>query len=192
MSLFKLAPSMAFLVYKFPDPDTGRMHIGKSIQDLAATIRVYRAQNELPEIEYLEAVIEHYLCKCREHIGACEAGKPLKRGIVPFIKGGLLLLKNLAYNQFVTQEEADKRGNICMECPLNQFPDKTDFVKWSDDLALMTIGNRKSSNHDKLGTCIGCGCPLRCKVWFGGKIKLTKKEEDKIKPINPRCWQLNG
>jgi hypothetical protein len=190
MTLLKLAPSMAFKIFKFPDPDTNKMFEAASFDELIRSIRMYRAQNDLEEIEYLEAIVHHHLCKLPEHIGACERGKRLKRGLIPFIKGSVLLLKSLMYNQFVTQEVADERASTCASCPLNVFPDKGPFVAWSDELAVMTVGERKAKEHNNLGTCEGCGCPLRCKVWYGGNIILTKKERSTIEAGQPKCWQL--
>lgn len=190
MTLLRLAPFHSFRTFKFPDPDTKFMHHAQSFEMLIHNIKFYRRQNELEELEYLESVVEHYLCQQKENIGACERRPQLKRGIIPFLKGGVLLLKNLLYNQFVSQEVADARSELCKTCPLNVFPDKGAFVRWSDELAVQTVGERKSKNHDALGTCEGCGCPLRCKVWYGGTIKLKPEEKEKILPVTPNCWQL--
>jgi hypothetical protein len=94
------------------------------------------------------------------------------------------------FKSFAPQVLADKRSEICASCPLNVFPDKGPFIKWSDELALHSIGNRRSKEHDKLGNCDGCSCPLRPKVFFDGTPKLTPEEEKKISEANSNCWQL--
>jgi len=190
MTLLKHAPFQAFKSYRFPDPDTKFLHTGASFDSLISNIRFYRAQNELEEIEFLEAVVENYLCHLPIHIGCCEQRPKLKRGVIPFLRGGIMLLKNLLYNKYVDQETADRRAETCSKCILNTFPDKGPFIEWSDRLALHTIGARKSKHHDELGTCTGCGCPLRCKVWYGGTIKLSTQERETMSNANSSCWQL--
>jgi hypothetical protein len=163
------------------------MHTGKDLNDLCRRIRLYRAQNELEPLEYLEAIVEHYLCLRSENKGGCERrGSPLKRGLIPTLKGGVLILKNLMYNSFASQEVADARSAICKECPHNVFPDKGPFIAWSDNIAEHTVGDRKSAHHDDLGNCGICSCPLRPKVFFTGKPQLTNEQLNEM-PAN--CWQ---
>lgn len=177
---------------KFKDPDTGREFTGKSIAEILPQIRGYRNQNELEELEYLPQVIENYLCSLPQHRGMCEPVKNPKRSVIQYLQGGVALLKNIAYATFATQEEADKRSEICASCPKNQFPSKTShFVNWANDLAQRSVGDRRSARHDDLGVCEICSCPLRSKVWYDGKIKLTKEQLEEMKKLdNPKCWQV--
>lgn len=188
--LLELKPFAAFKEYYFKDPDTGRRFTGSTLQELCTKIRSYRSQNELEELEYLESVIQHFLCTRPENLGACTKTKtPLKRNIMQYLKGGAVLLKNMLYKEYVTQDEADRRADICIGCSLNQFPDREGFLVWSDRIALATIGDRKSRHHSELGNCAGCSCPLRTKVWYGGEIKLEAKEKEVMSRANPQCWQ---
>lgn len=153
---------------------------------LLSHITRYREQNQLEPIEYLEEIVENYLCLLPENIGGCVSAGKLKRGFFGFVKGGIALFQNVAYTQFVSKEKANARAEICVGCPMNVFPDKGPFVRWSDRLAEASVGTRRVDKHSKLGNCEACGCPLRAKVWFGGKLELTEEQEAKAPDF---CWQ---
>lgn len=178
-------------IYEFQDPDVAHKYYkAKSYEELYKQIRGYRSQNELPEIDYLEIIVENFLCRLPQGVGSCQPRPQLKRGLIQTLKGGIALITALAYKSFVSQEVADSRSEICKDCSLNNFPNRGNFVKWSDDLAEMSVGNRKSKFHDELGTCDGCGCPLRCKTWYAGAIKLSDEEKTIMSQANPECWQV--
>lgn len=175
----------------FPDPDnTDHMHEGATRAELVRNIVFYRSQNQLPFIEELHTVLDSYLCSRAENIGACSP-LPLRRGLYGFLRGGVALISNVWYNKTVSQEEADRRSEICKDCINNVFPDKGPFIKWSDEMAVASVGDKKSKYHDDLGNCEICTCPLRAKVWFDEKITLTSKEKQAMKEsTSGRCWQL--
>ncbi len=193
MSVFKkFKPVGVSRVYRFPDPTTGRMFTGKSIQELVDQVVGYRKQNELEELEYLHSVVENFLCGLPENVGQCMPLKQPKKSIMQFIEGGVATLKNIAYKSFVDQSEADRRSEICARCPENSFPNRDHFVKWVENLAVMSVGDRKSARHEDLGICNICQCPMRGKVFYKGKIRLTPEQLDAMKKLdNPRCWQVD-
>lgn len=179
-------------IWKLPDPDNNHhIHTGATRAELVSNIVNYRSQNRLPTIEKLDLVIENYLCGLPQNAGKCKAGT-LKRGFVQYLKGGLALIQNIFYGEenMVSQEEADRRGAICLNCPCNVFVDRDMFIKWSDEMALHSIGDRKSVYHDQLGNCAGCSCNMRAKVFFKGPFNLKSEERAKMKECNSRCWQL--
>lgn len=184
-------PFLGFKSWKFKDPDTGFEFKGANIQQILSHIRSYREQNSLEPLEMLDTVVTNYNCMLPENLGVCTATpEKLKRGVYQYIKGGIALLKNMLYPSFATQEEADRRSLICKECVLNVFPDKTKFIKWSDDLAEQCVENRRSKYHESLGNCEACSCPLRAKVWWNGKVELTNTERTQMESANPKCWQI--
>lgn len=188
----KFKPFVGPAEYTFKDPDTGYLFKETSRKSLFSRIVAYRAQNNLPPIEELALVVESYLCSLPVHQGLCTPVGPLKRGLLSYFKGGVALATNLWYNKVVSKEEADRRGAICVKCPLNVFPDKGPFVAWSDSIAEASVGSLRSKYHEELGNCEGCSCPLRAKVFYGGTIKLTVSEATTMKNSNPKCWQLEG
>lgn len=183
----KFAPFQGPRVFKFKDPDIRtKQYESQSMEGLLTLIKGYRSQNELPPIEYLDTVVENYLCKLPEHQGACVPRSPLKRGLFMALKGGVALISNMLYNKTVEQEVADERSAICAGCPNNVFPDKGPFVAWSDDIAEQAIGSKRSKHHDELGNCGVCSCPMRPKVFYTGPFKFTKKQMTEFPDF---CWQ---
>jgi len=186
--LRRFRPFEASRVFTFKDPDSGRTFTEKSMLELTKAVTSYRKQNRYEEIEQLSLVIENYLCGLPENFHKCQAVE-LHRSFMGYVKGGIHLIKNLAFKRFCSPEEAEKRAAQCVKCPLNFFPDKTGFLKWSDAVAIREVGQRKTSVHDKLGSCAGCGCPLKSKVFCEGPLKaFTAEEVAKMKPV--KCWQL--
>lgn len=184
----KFKPTLSPKSFSFKDPDTGREFKGSSINDLVTQISGYRSANELETLEYLPQTIEHFLCELPIHAGQCTPAKPPHRSVVLMMRGGVNILKNILYRNVCSQEEADRRSEVCYNCPKNQFPDRSKaFTSWANQMANLSIGDRKSKYHDHLGICGICSCPMRSKVFTADKIKLSKEEIAAMKEVN--CWQ---
>lgn len=163
------------------------MYTATSYPLLYAQIVSYRTQNQLEHIDELKVVVENYLCNLPENRHKCENRK-LERSWDTYVRGGVELLRNMFFKKQVTDEEAEARAKICVGCTYNYFPDKGPFVQWSDNTAIKQVGERRTSVHDKLGNCAVCSCPLRSKVFIGGKIeKLPEDQVKKMKKVG--CWQ---
>lgn len=186
----KFKPFIGPRAWTFKCPDTGYLFSEATKEDLIRHIVSYRAQNDLAPLENMDIVLENYLCTQPMYEGACEH-IPLRRGLVQYIKGGIALFKSLFYKSFVDDAEADRRGALCVSCPLNIFPDKDMFVEWSDDIAMACTKGKRSKYHDQLGNCQACSCVLRAKVWYKGHFGLSREEELLIRSANPKCWQLD-
>lgn len=188
--VMKFHPTLGPKQWIFRDPDTGHEFKGQTKDLLVRQILSYRKQNRLEEIEEIDLVLENYLCGLPENIGACVERKELKRGLFAYITGGVALFKNVFYKSFVSQEVADSRAEQCVKCPKNIFPDHNGFLIWSDELAKASVGDRRSKLHVNLGSCEVCSCPLRCKVFYDGKVNLTRKQKEEMEALPGGCWQL--
>lgn len=175
--------------YKWKDPDTGREFNEPSKAELIKRIVQYRVQNNLEHIEHLSFVLESYWCMLPENAGKCVPIEGNPRGAMGFLKGGIALLRTFLYDSFAPQEVADKRSEQCARCPFNIFPDKGPFVKWSDEVAIASIEDRKSKRHNDLGQCAVCSCPLKAKVFYTGNIENRKDWVENMEAVN--CWQLS-
>ena len=149
----------------------------------------YRKQNRLEELEEIDIILEHYLCTLPENLGKCEE-RDMPKGFGMYLKGGLALVKMLLFKQVSPMQIAEARAAQCVKCPFNTFPDKVGFPKWASDVAEKCTNGKKTTKHEELGECGVCGCNLRAKVFYGGKIDLTEEEKVKMKTVN--CWQLNN
>lgn len=152
---------------------------------MISRIRAYRLQNKLGEIDFLDDVLENYWCSLPENIGKCEP-KVLPRGLLGYVKGGLALIKNVAYKTFVSQEESNRRAKICSECPYNVTPDDVGIAAWADAVAYHATQDHKTDYDVKLKTCSICSCPLKAKVHLGGDLGIAK---DTLKILPEYCWQ---
>jgi hypothetical protein len=191
--MFKqLKPFQAPRAFVFTDPDTNFRFRAKTKKELIQRIVAYRDQNNLEPLEELGIVLENYWCSLPRNQGRCEPVKELKRGVMGYLKGGFVLAKNLWYGDknMVSPKEADRRGVICLTCIHNRFPDKKAYQRWADEIAVHSIGKKRSTYHDALGNCEVCSCPLRAKVWYGGEITLTKQERRQMQKVN--CWQIEA
>lgn len=175
--------------WKFKDPNTGRVFEAETKKELFDRIVTYRSFNNFPPLEALVHVIEDYNCGLPENHSICD-DVPLERGWMQYVEGGISLLKQTLFKKFASQEEADKRAEICIHCPNNALPDTGGFLAWTDQVTEQSIGGLKSKHHSQLGSCLACSCVLKAKVFYGGEIKLSATEEAKIRHTNPNCWQL--
>lgn len=175
--------------YAFKDPDTGFLYNAKTLNELYTSIIAYRVQNKLDFIEELPLVVENYICGLPENCNKCIHNEKLHRSLFMYIKGGIALLRNMAFKRYATQEEADKRGLQCISCEYNTFPDKSAFVAWADEVTIQQVGDRKSIHDRELGNCSVCTCVLKSKVFFDGKLDEFNAEETK-KMRGVSCWQL--
>lgn len=175
--------------YDFTDPDTGMTFQGKSREDLVKQIITYRQQNRLAPIEGLALVLENYWCAQPENVGKCQDNPDATRGFTAYLSGGMTLLKSLLFKRFATQEVADKRAEQCIGCEFNAFPDRGPFVKWTDELAIECVGQRKSKFHTELGQCAVCTCTLRAKVFIDDVLPPFDKEQV-VQLKRVKCWQL--
>jgi hypothetical protein len=191
MSYRKFKPFEVPRTWHFKDPDTGLEFSDDDLNSLQKKINQFRDQNQLEVIPSLQSVIENYTASKPEYNHLTES-IPLKRGWKSYIKGGVVLFKNLFFgnSNMVSDVVADRRAAICRLCPLNVFPDKEGFLKWSDDIAADCTNGRKSKYHEELGNCAGCTCVLKAKVFVKDFPALSEEERDKMRTANPNCWQL--
>lgn len=174
--------------YVFKDPDTGMEYKEKNKKVLIDRIRAYRMQNELPEIEFIDDVLENYWCTLPENVGRCEP-KALQLGILPMMKAGIVMLKNYMYRTVVKQDVAEKRASQCVTCKFNAKPANEGMKYWLDLIAINSVKGHRTKEYEKLGTCSVCECPLNMKVFYDGKIdKPTIEQQRKFEEVN--CWQL--
>lgn len=173
---------------EFRDPDTGHTYKAPTLTELYKNIVLYRLQNKLEPIELLRETVETYLCSLPENANKCQASE-MHRSVMTYVKGGVQLFKNLIFRKYASQAVAEQRAQQCEKCEFNVQLDKSHLMEFADNLAIMQVGERRTSNRDKLGNCEVCTCSLRSKVFFAGALDKFKDEEVvKLKSVN--CWQL--
>lgn len=193
MAMFKFKPFHTSKVWQFPDPDTGYLHRGRDRAELVKSIVSYRANNELAPIDYLDSVLENYLCGLDVNCGECETMQ-LRRGFLAYIKGGISLLKFYFFPESsrVDQATADRRAEQCVRCKHNVFPTNEEelsgFMAWTDSVWQQAVAPAKSAFHDQLGHCDICSCVLKSLVFYKGPHGLSGKELSQAREV--KCWKL--
>ena len=133
----------------------------------------------------------------------CPVESTVSRNFRQYISGGLAYLKLITQKEedkFVTEEEAQKRANICLKCKFNVKNYGHSFAHYyTDKMMAKSVGSRRVKNWQNLFTCKCCSCILNSKVWFSGKIvggSLLREDIEKMRGAvdysdNPiKCWQL--
>ena len=182
-------------------PYTGHTITGTSFNQLMMNIRKHLNANDLDHITIEEGIVEDYNAQIFSKVnpGCCydTAIVPLNErrlswmDVVRFTK---TMVKNIAGgSQRVTQEEADRRAAICAGCPLNQATNNCKSCS-NSGLAAATIGllvgDKQTSSHEHLYSCLHCGCFIKAMVWFP-KEDLQHTPPDGFEKTPPQnCWKL--
>lgn len=188
--LLKFVPFHGPIRFVWKDPDTEVEFVAKSKDELMSQIVAYRTSNNLEPIDFLSATLENYWCILPENQSACEPVENLPRGFFPTLKAGVPILKNVFYKQTVSDDEANRRAARCTTCPYNQFPNRSTFIEYTNRIAEQMLGgtDRQTIDHDRLGECAVCKCPLKGKVFYDGKVPLDDDQIAAMKSVD--CWQI--
>lgn len=151
-------------------PAERRFILGGDFQDLVARVSEFRIINKLP-LGNPEEEIQDWICRNTE--ADCRPANPAKampgrkaRGadVARFLKAMGAWMLNGGH---VSQEEADRRAEICGNC---QFRTTIDDAGCFGCFGLMAkvmaiIGNRKARFADEQSFCGVCGCSVPAQVF---------------------------
>ncbi len=92
---------------------------------------------------------------------------------------------------------ADKRAQICADCPKNVQGGLLDF--FTEAAASLIKRQLESRNQmklstpsdDRLGICEACGCVNKLSVFCPLEIKVSHLSEQVKAQLDPKCWCLN-
>lgn len=190
--------------FTFTDPDTFRVFHANNyntFEELEDHVQTYRAQNGLPPITQFREVWEHYVCSNNPAMQreCCPVDAEIARTFRQYVSGAKVFVKSLLQKEedkFVDKKEAERRAEICMNCPFNRKNTGHSLAQfYTDKFMAMSVGKRRVKQWQHLYTCMGCSCILATKVWFSAKIvgqSMTREDITKMRAMNPRCWQLEA
>lgn len=122
----------------------------------------------------------------------------LSRSVAASVAGGEVLVEWIASGaEAVPAEQANKRAEICVVCPLNE---KGDFSRWFtkpvSEAIRTTLNLRRRMNFstpsdDKLNICAACLCPLRLKVHLPLAKFFDKMTPESKDALDSKCWILS-
>lgn len=171
---------------------------GGDFYDLFVKIKKHRLANNIPIGPVWEAEVEDQLCRMLPP-GFCKEQQPNRLPVnvstrLPWrdIERAAQVFVNwaIAGAPTVSQEEADRRAQICASCYLNVGGDSgcrtcgssVNFIK-------RAIGNRKTSSEIFLKTCAICKCFNAVQVWFPID-QLAKGVSPQMTALWPDfCWK---
>lgn len=91
----------------------------------------------------------------------------------------------------VELEEAQRRAEICLECPKHEEASATASVIASGIRRLIELKNKLGLRVDgekRLGQCSVCSCILKLQVWE--PMELVEKQRNKALNYDPQCWKI--
>lgn len=172
---------------------------GDGVDNLAQTIEKYRLTNGIPLGDPKKDVVD-FICSNWPHFCNQNENHPFLEGNIPGSTAGLATrvaswmtrLWNIGANNFVKDEEANRRAEICRGCEMNK-----DFraggcsscVQGTDRLAFLWLTRRAISDHKLwhgLRACRATGAHLQAAV-FASKQPEPSSEE--ALQFTPQCWR---
>ena len=94
-------------------------------------------------------------------------------------------------NHPVSQEAAQSRANICLECEHNQprvGMVESVAVAIKEQVDLKNALDLTVSGELALKTCNVCDCPLRLKVWIPLSYQTKYMKADELRNFPAHCW----
>lgn len=102
-----------------------------------------------------------------------------------------------AEGKTVTQDKAEHRASVCVNCPLNDTKTslKSIFVESAVRQLHQVFGilnnlDLHTSQDAKLGVCTACTCALKSKTWVDISHITAHMSEDVKARLDPGCWVL--
>src|SRR6266487_1841850 len=96
----------------------------------------------------------------------------------------------------VAPELAEKRGAVCVACPLNQKGGLKNYFIESVASGIQALYGifrdlNLSTVHDsELGVCRACSCPNRAKIWTPIQYIEAHMEKETWQNLDQSCWML--
>lgn len=120
-------------------------------------------------------------------------------GRASLISAGVKLLSEWRAEGYgtVSQEEANRRAEICAVCPKNGTGG---FEKFFTIPLCKVIHNQVEEfrkmelvtmSDEKLHTCLSCLCPLKLKVWCELPLVLKHLQPEAKADLDKSCWIIN-
>lgn len=180
--------------WRFVEPATGVVVTAITFASLVGKAAQHRQNMQIPaDPEWrLDEIVENSVCEAlspADRMAYCETGVRQRsavgwREVLSFLKTAVSWVATGA--ELVTQEEAERRANICAGCPLNVSVGGCAPCRVTVEEFRTTVLQRSTSHDAGLQACGVCGCELKTAVHLplenlrAGKPHLTFPEW---------CWQ---
>jgi len=173
--------------WEYKQPESGRVFKHYSYEAWTNAIREHRLGNGYLMTADWQLELQDQLCKKNPNLfpGTCRRVNMLGRKR-RFSFGATMSFLGMLWKwlrdgrPMVEQEEAERRAAICVTCPYNQPLQHScgacfsSMLKWISKI----VGDRKTENDDKLGSCGICSCSLKPAVHFPLAAQQDNLSED--------------
>ena len=181
--------------YRFTEPTTRCVLTASTMDGLIRAVCGYRKANGYGQSTDTRGEIEQQMCEsfdphtrafnCRDS----EYPAPLTavgwQHVASFIK---VLAKFVTDRpEFVPQEEAERRAEICLVCPYNVPLAGCGVCRAGIEEAMGFLGGRETSRDAGLRACGVCGCSNRAQVHIPLDVLRAGVRGDAKFP--PNCWK---
>lgn len=181
--------------WRYTVPQTGVTIIGEFFRDLYQKVRAHMAANSLPMDDWFKDEVMD---------GACRETNPGTRwclrkdpkpvaGMLPhlnlimaetFIRSVIGAIKA---RKLVSHEEAKRRYDICMNCPLATSIGGCLGCRGTLKLVQNIMLKNRLPDDPAKRWCGACGCHLSVKPWLPNEVL---DQAEKVRPqYHPSCWR---
>lgn len=192
--------------YRFVVPETGfRIEGELTMESLLSRVKKHYMENGITLPPDWQEVVEDHLCRQLPH-GWCSYsdGNPAQgtkanlsaENIIKGIKSLATMAMDAVSGQevFVSQEEANKRAEICARCYNNMttnFCAGCSAMQQITSLVAKVKGSRTTPLDSKLYTCGVCGCRNEAIVHVNRKVLLSGEKSETTNSRPEWCWVKN-
>jgi hypothetical protein len=176
---------------RYTDPKTGVTIVGDTVGRLIQLVTRERGKAGLDSSNVREEV-EEFTCSQYPHL--CERrvdGSPVERkftrkDVLAFVES---VRGTIESGGVVQQEEAERRANICQQCPYNRRVAGCEGCNGISGLIFKVIGARRVKAQGSLKNCSICGCSLKPKVWVPKEVlEKTSEIQENSGDFPSWCW----
>ena len=168
---------------------------GHSYQSVADNLMRYRLDNRLPVGNPLKDVLDFV---CTKHPHFCNGDQPQLKGANPSLAGRIAAWMAQVYRDargviieqsFVTEEEANRRADVCRNCPYNEDWLGTGCASClgaAKKLGYTFRAGRHVVNGDDLKGCSILGQENPTAVWMKAPPVPTPQQ---LEGLPAHCWR---
>jgi len=189
--------------YSYTQVETGRTYDGQSLEETVQFFMKHRASNSLARTSHDEVLddVEDQICKrlgfewCKNMAVDSWGFQLTWDSIVAGTKtlAGEALSVLTGGEVWCSQQEAERRAEICSRCFANQRGGGCmgcGFMDRVRDLIGKTCSDQRTKCDDRLQSCLVCGCLLQCKVHYPSEVLkagMSEKQRQAYADV-PHCW----
>jgi len=178
---------------RYTDPDTGAVFTGETAKSIVKQVVNHRVNTNTPvDPDKVQMEVEDYICSqlptwCQRQREPGKIKKEYTReDVLAFVAA---VSGTIEAGGVVDQQTAEKRADVCLQCPYNQKLAGCDGCNGIASTVFNLIGARRVRNMGSLRSCGICGCALKAKIWVPDNVlKDTARIQNNMEDFPSWCW----